>query len=39
MLGLIRPLEMLSSLSQDAAITEVAKEVEEKTIKIVDEVR
>jgi uncharacterized protein (DUF302 family) len=37
MLGLIRPLQMLSSLSQDAAITEVAKEVEEKTIKMVDE--
>lgn len=36
-IGLIKPLQMLSALSQDAALIQVAKEVEEKTIKMVDE--
>lgn len=38
-LGLIKPVEMLSSLSQDPALLEVAKEVEEKTIQMVDEAK
>jgi len=36
-IGLIRPEEMLASLSDDEALREVAREVEEKTIKMVDE--
>ena len=36
-IGLIRPIQMLAALSQDAAMLQVAKEVEEKTIKMVDE--
>lgn len=36
-LGLITPVKMLSSLSQDPALLEVAREVEEKTIRMVDE--
>lgn len=36
-IGLIRPEEMLSGLSEDPEIKEVAAEVEEKTIKMVDE--
>ena len=39
MIGLIKPLQMLSSLSQDAGLVEVAKEVEEKTIQMVDEAK
>lgn len=38
-LGLIKPVQMLSALSQDAALVQVAKEVEEKTIKMVDEAK
>lgn len=38
-IGLIRPEEMLSGLSDDPAITEVAKEVEEKTIEIVNQAK
>jgi uncharacterized protein (DUF302 family) len=38
-IGLIRPAQMLSSLSQDAALAEVAKEVEEKTIQMIDEAK
>lgn len=38
-LGLITPVKMLSSLSQDPALLEVAKEVEEKTIQMVDEAK
>ena len=37
MIGLIRPVQMLSALSQDATLVQVAKEVEEKTILMVDE--
>lgn len=36
-IGLIRPEEMLASLSGDEDLRIVAKEVEEKTIKMVDE--
>ena len=38
-IGLIRPAQMLSALSQDAALVDVAKEVEEKTIQMVDEAK
>ena len=38
-IGLIKPVQMLSALSQDPALVEVAKEVEEKTIQMVDEAK
>lgn len=38
-IGLISPVQMLSALSQDAALTQVAKEVEEKIILMVDEAK
>ncbi len=38
-IGLIRPVDMLSALSQDTALAQVAKEVEEKTIQMVDEAK
>jgi uncharacterized protein (DUF302 family) len=38
-IGLIKPVQMLSALSKDAALVQVAKEVEEKTIRMVDEAR
>lgn len=38
-IGLIKPAQMLSALSQDATLAQVAKEVEEKTIKMVDEAK
>jgi len=38
-IGLIRPVQMLSALSQEAALVQVAKEVEEKTIQMVDEAK
>ncbi len=38
-IGLIKPVQMLSSLSQDAALVQVAKGVEEKTIQMVDEAK
>ena len=38
-IGLIRPVPMLSALSQDEALVQVAKEVEEKTIAMVDEAK
>ena len=38
-IGLIKPVPMLYALSQDAALVQVAKEVEEKTIAMVDETR
>jgi uncharacterized protein (DUF302 family) len=38
-IGLIKPVQMLSALSQNAALTDVAKEVEAKTIKMVDEAK
>ena len=36
-IGLIRPVQMLASLSADPALAQVAAEVEEKTIRMVDE--
>ncbi len=38
-IGLIKPVEMLSALSRDKALVQVAKEVEEKTIQMVDEAK
>lgn len=38
-IGLIRPLQMLSALSQDTALLQVAKDVEEKTIQMIDEAK
>ena len=38
-IGLIKPVPMLSALSKDAALVQVAKEVEEKTIGMVDEAK
>jgi uncharacterized protein (DUF302 family) len=38
-IGLIKPLQMLSALSQDTALFQVAKEVEEKSIQMVDEAK
>lgn len=38
-IGLIKPVQILSSLSQDAALAQVAHEVEEKTIRMVDEAK
>jgi uncharacterized protein (DUF302 family) len=39
MIGLIKPMQMLSSLSQDPALIQVAKEVEADTIKMIDEAK
>lgn len=38
-IGLIKPKAMLEALSQDAALVQVAQEVEEKTIAMVDEAK
>ncbi len=38
-IGLIKPAQMLAALSNDPALAEVAREVEEKTIQMVDEAR
>lgn len=38
-IGLIKPEQMLSGLSQDVMLIQVAKEVEEKTIQMVDEAK
>lgn len=38
-IGMIKPAQMLSSLSQDVALTQVAQEVEAKTIQMVDEAK
>ena len=38
-IGLIRPMQMLSALSQNAELLQVAKEVEEQTIQMVDEAK
>jgi uncharacterized protein (DUF302 family) len=38
-IGLIKPAQMLSALSQDAALIDVAKEVERLTIQMVDEAK
>jgi uncharacterized protein (DUF302 family) len=38
-IGLIKPVQMLSALSQVAALTQIAEEVEDQTIKMVDEAK
>jgi uncharacterized protein (DUF302 family) len=38
-IGLIKPLQMLSALSQDDGLMKVAQEVEEQTIRMVDEAK
>ncbi len=38
-IGLIKPAQMLSALSKDAALMQVAREVEDQTIRMVDEAR
>jgi len=38
-IGLIKPAQMLSALSEDPALVQVAQEVEEKTIQMVDDAR
>jgi uncharacterized protein (DUF302 family) len=38
-IGLIRPEQMLSALSKDKALVQVAREVEAKTIQMVDEAK
>jgi uncharacterized protein (DUF302 family) len=38
-LGLIKPAQMLTALSQDPALLEVAREVEEKTMQMIDAAR
>ena len=38
-IGLIRPMEMLSSLSRDPELLQVAQEVEAQTIQMVDDAR
>ena len=38
-IGLIRPVQMLSALSQDPSLVEASKEVEAKTIAMVDETK
>ncbi len=38
-IGLIKPVGMLSALSQDAGLVQVAQEVENKTIQMVDEAK
>lgn len=38
-IGLIKPVQMLSALSQDAALLQIAREVEKATIQMVDEAK
>ena len=38
-IGLIKPVQMLAPLSQDPALIQVAEEVEQKTIQMVDEAK
>jgi len=38
-MGLIKPLQMLSALYQDAALVGVAKEVEDKIIEMIDQAK
>jgi len=38
-IGLIKPVQMLSALSRDAALVKVSEEVEAKTIQMVDEAK
>jgi len=39
MIGMIKPMDMLSLLSKDPALTQVAKEVEEKTMLMINEAK
>ena len=39
MIGLIKPVEMLAALSRDPTLLQVAKEVEESTIRMVNEAK
>ncbi len=39
MIGLIKPAQMLSALSADKALAEIASEVEDSTIRMIDEAR
>ena len=38
-IGLVKPAQLLSALSQDAALAKVSEEVEAKTIQMVDEAK
>ncbi|MHC4711895.1 MAG: DUF302 domain-containing protein [Planctomycetota bacterium] len=38
-IGMIRPAQMLSALSEDPSLSEVAREVEAKTIRMIDEAK
>jgi uncharacterized protein (DUF302 family) len=38
-IGLIKPVQMLSALSNDKALIDVAQEVEQKTIQMIDEAK
>lgn len=38
-IGLIKPVQMLSALSKDPTLLQVAREVEDKTIRMVDEAK
>jgi uncharacterized protein (DUF302 family) len=38
-IGLIKPVQMLAALSEDSALAQVAREVEEKTVQMVDEAK
>ncbi len=38
-IGLIRPADMLASLSEDPTLAEVAQEVEAKTIQMIDDAK
>jgi hypothetical protein len=38
-IGLIRPVQMLSALSEDAELLKIAKEVEDKTIQMIDDAK
>ena len=38
-IGMIKPAPMLASLSQDEALVQTAKEVEEKTMQMIDEAK
>ena len=39
MIGMIKPMQILSALSQDAALARIAQEVEAATIKMIDEAK
>jgi uncharacterized protein (DUF302 family) len=39
MIGMIKPTQILSALSQDTALAQVAREVEEKTMQMIDEAK